>query len=287
MTTDDTLKEKLQASLRPQQHLSEVVAEHGTGDATGPVRALLKYGMRRKLEAEKQERISQGKEFREYPYVTDAGRCPRQVFFALTNVPRTQELTLDSYMTLRIGNKVEELYIDLLKAAGVTILTQERVELESDGEKVVGKLDLLIEVPEEVRALIPGLDERELWEVKTKNSRSLAWVIKRGGPEPDDGYAKQVRGYLHAAQQDMIPKPTQARGRLIYTAVGATKGEPLFHAWFVPYDGASVEKDLAILGQAMKDARAGNDPGIPKEYADCPNFPCNYCDWKRLCFPRG
>jgi hypothetical protein len=279
---------------QPQMHLADVFRTHGSGEATADVRLLLEYGLARRLETERLARIAEGKEFREYPYVTDAGRCPRQVFFALTNVPKTEALTLDSWMTLSLGRKAEELYIELLEAAGVTILTQERVELEAQGEKVVGKLDLLIEVPEEVRALIPGLDPRELWEIKTKNSRALGWVMKRGGPEPDDGYAKQVRSYLHAAAEGKIPPPTHARGRLIYTAVGATKGEPLFHAWFVPYDRLSVETDLEVLAGLMRRARAGDDPGIPQAYAEekaktgkPPNFPCNYCEYRGHCFPRN
>lgn len=274
-------------SRRPEEHLSHVVNASGTGDATADVRALLEYGLGRKLETERKQRIAEGKELREYPYVSEAGRCPRQIYFALTNTPRTESMTLDSYMTLRIGNKAEELYVELLEAAGVKILSQQRVELEVDGEKVVGKLDLLIEVPEEVRSKIPGLDERELWEIKTKNTRSLAWTLTRGGPDSTDGYRKQVQSYLHGAAQGLVPKPTKARGRLVYTAVGATKGEPLFHAWFVDYDEISAVSDLNVLSLAMKNARMGNDPGIPAEYAKCPNFPCNYCDWKKLCFPVG
>jgi len=188
-------------------------------------------------------------------------------------------------MTLALGSKAEELYIQLLEAAGVTILTQERVELERDGERVVGKLDLLIEVPESVRALIPGLEPRELWELKLKNSRALGWMLKRGGPENDDGHVKQTRLYLEAAAQGKVPRPSTARGRLVYAASGATKGEPLFHAWWVNHDALEAKKDLKQLGQAMKDARDGRDPGIPEQYADCPNFPCGYCDWKRKCFP--
>jgi len=270
----------------PQVHLSTIVSEHGTGDATAPVRWLLEYGMARKLEQEAAERAAEGKALREYPYVSEAGKCKRQLFFALTNEPKTEAMTLDSYMTLRLGNKAEELYIELLEAAGVKILAQERVELDGNGEKVVGKLDLLIEIPEEVRRAVPGLDEREIWELKTKNSRALGWVIKRGGPDGEDGYVKQLRAYLHAAAGGQVPPPTHARGRLVYTAVGATKGEPLFHAWFVPYDAGAAASDLAILGNAMRDARAGLDPGIPEEYAACPNYPCGYCDWKQKCFPR-
>lgn len=270
-----------------QQHLASIVADSGTGDATAPVRALLEYGLQKKLEQERAARAAEGKEFREYPYVTDAGKCPRQVYFALTNTPRTESLTLDSWMTLNLGSKAEELYIALLEAAGVRILTQERVELESHGEKVVGKLDLLIEVPEEVRALIPGLEPRELWELKTKNSRALGWVIKRGGPEAEDAHRKQTRLYLNAAEKDLIPRPTLARGRLIYTAVGATKGEPLFHAWFVDYDRESAEKDLRDLAALQKLAKEKMDPGIPAAYRkEPPTFPCGYCDWKRICFPK-
>ena len=272
--------------MRPQDHLKDIVSQHGSGDATSDVRKLLEYGMQKKMEQEQKQRAAEGKDVREYPYVSDAGKCPRQLFFALTNVPKTEPMTLDSWMTLRLGNKAEELYIELLEAAGVKILTQERVELEGDGEKVVGKLDLLIEVPEEVREIVPGLDPRELWELKTKNSRSLGWVIKRGGPDGDDGYVKQVRSYLHGAAMGQIPKPTRARGRLVYTAVGATKGEPLFHAWFVPYDKEETERQLKVLGQAMKGARQGIDPGIPDGY-DPLKYPCSYCDWRGKCFPRG
>lgn len=268
------------------EHLSNIAHRRGTGEATSAVRSLLELGMAKKLEQERTERAAEGKDKREYPYVSEAGKCPRQVYFALTNEPKTESMTLDSYMTLRIGNKAEELYIELLEAAGVRILTQERVELESDGEKVVGKLDLIIEVPEDVRRAIPGLDEREIWELKTKNSRALGWILKRGGPDAEDAYVKQIRTYIHAAEQGQVLKPTRARGRLVYTAVGATKGEPLFHAWFVEANSEAVEKDLVSLSQAMKGARAGNDPGIPEAFASCPNFPCNYCEWKSKCFPR-
>ncbi len=273
-------------TLASQSHLRDVVNQHGSGDASAPVRALLEYGLQRQLETERAARIAEGKELREYPYITDAGRCPRQLFFALTNTDKTEPLTLDSWMTLNLGKKAEELYTQLLEAAGVTILAQERVELAADGEKVVGKLDLLIEVPEEIRALIPGLDPCELWELKCKNSRALGWVIKRGGPAEDDAYIRQVRGYLHGSATGAIPKPTHARGRLIYTAVGATKGEPLFHAWFVPYDRQAALQDLAVLGQAMRNARSGADPGIPEAFKDAPTWPCSYCDYRGHCFPR-
>lgn len=262
----------------PQKHLSEVVGEHGTGVATGPVRQLLELGMRNKLAAEVNDRIPG-------VHVSDAGRCPRQVFFSLTGVPRTEELTLDSYMTLRLGNKAEELYLDLLKAAGVKVLTQQRIELEQDGEKIHGTLDMLIEVPEEVRALIPGLDEREVWELKTKNSRAMSWLLKRGGPEEGDGYVKQLRAYLEGAKRGQYAKPTKARGRLVYTAVGATKGEPLFHAWFVDYDEAETLKDLNRLSDSMKQAREGIDPGIPEGF-ERTKFPCSYCDWCSKCWPK-
>lgn len=268
--------------MRPQEHLKDTVAEHGTGEATGPVRALLEYGMRKKMEA---EMMDPNFVARSGLHVSDAGRCPRQVFFSLTNVPRTETLTLDSYMTLRLGNKAEELYLDLLKAAGVTVLTQQRIELEHDGEKIHGTLDMIIEVPEEVRALIPGLDPVEVWELKTKNSRAMSWLLKRGGPEEGDGYVKQLRGYLEGARRGQVPRPTKARGRLVYTAVGATKGEPLFHAWFVDYDGPSVTADLARLAQSAKDAREGIDPGIPDGY-ERTKFPCSYCDFRSKCWPR-
>jgi len=275
----------LPTSWKPQQHLSGIVRESGTGEATEPVRTLLEYGLARKLEQEKAQRAAEGKEFREYPYVTDAGKCPRQLYFALTNTPKTEHLTLDSWMTLRIGQLAELAYVELLEAAGVKILSQERVELEVDGEKVVGKLDLLLEVPAEVRALIPGLDERELWELKTKNSRALGWLLKKGGPEKDDGYTKQVNLYLEAGKSGKIPAPTLARGRLVYTAVGSTKGEPLFSAYYVNHDEAAADNDLKILGQAMKDARNGVDPGVPEAYLKNPVWPCAYCDWKKLCHP--
>ncbi len=259
----------------PQEHLATTVAEHGTGDASGPVRALLELGMRNKLREPDTREPGL--------HVSDAGKCPRQLFFRLTGVSKTEPMTLDSWMTLNLGKKAEELYLELLEAAGVRIIAQQTMTLEKDGEKVTGTLDLLLEIPEAVREIVPGLDPREVWELKTKNSRALGWVIKRGGPDGDDGYVKQLNGYLHGS----TVKPTHARGRLVYTAVGATRGEPLFHAWFVDYDVEKVEADLARLAKIGKDAKAGIDPGIPEAFAKCPNWPCGYCDWKRLCFPRS
>lgn len=263
-----------------QSHLSTVVANHGTGSATDPVRKLLELGLKKKLAAEVDEWDPKS------VHVSDAGKCPRQLFFRLTGVPKTEELTLDSYVTLRMGNKAEELYLELLEAAGVKVLTQQRVEIEHDGETIHGTLDLIIEVPEEVRSLIPGLDEREVWELKSKNTRALGWLLKRGGPDQGDGYVKQLRGYLEAAKRKLVPRPTQARGRLIYTAVGATRGEPLFHSWFVEYDEAESRADLTRLSQSMKDAREGLDPGIPEGYTFS-KYPCSYCDFRGHCFPRN
>lgn len=266
--------------MREQTHLSTVVANTGTGDATDAVRALLELGLKNKLENEVDDRLPG-------LHVSMAGKCPRQVYFILTGEPKTEPLTLDSWMTLNLGKKAEELYLDLLQSAGVKVLTQQRVTLEVDGETIHGTLDLIIEVPEEVRALIPGLDPRELWELKTKNSRAMGWLLKNGGPKDDDGYLKQVGGYLKSASEGRVPKPTTMRGRLIYTAVGATKGEPLFHAWFVPYDREAVEQDLARLAALGKAAREGRDPGVPEEFKDgWAKFPCSYCDWRSKCHPR-
>lgn len=269
---------------RPQQHLANIFAAVGSGDATADVRALLEIGLREMLEREHAERVAEGKATREYPYVSEAGKCPRQLYFALTNTPKTEALTLDSWMTLRLGKLAESAYVELLEAAGVKILQQERVVFEVEGEEIHGKLDLLLEIPENLREAIPGLGATELWELKVKNSRALGWMLKRGGPEADDNYVRQARLYAHGGELGLYPRAE--RVRLVYAASGATKGEPLFHSWYIEPNEKAAADDLRILADAMKVARAGADPGIPVAYLKCPLWPCGYCDYKRLCHPK-
>lgn len=275
-----------------QPHLKSVVAEFGEGDATTPLRRVLELGLSKQLELEALERAKEGRTH-DHPWISDAGKCPRATYLALSGVPKTEALSLDSWMTLTMGRLAETLYIQLLEMAGVKIVSQQRVELERDGHTISGRIDLLVEIPDDLREQIPGLDERELWEIKTKNSRAMGWTIKRGGPAKDDNYVRQVNGYLHAAAEGKIPKPTYARARLVYTAVGATKGEPLLHAWFVEYDRDQAERDIASLASLAQMAKSGVDPGIPEAYAEehrktgkPPLFPCGYCDYRGHCFTR-
>lgn len=260
---------------RPQTHLKEIQAAFGSGGATDSVRALLQLGMERKLASEPDD--WNGKVL----HISDAGKCPRQVYFRLTGAPRAP-MTLDSWMTLNLGKKAEELYTELLLSAGVRILSQQTISLERDGETITGTLDMLLEIPESVREIVPGLDPVEVWELKTKNSRAMGLMLKQGGPQADDGYRKQVRGYLQGAAEGKVPAPTHARGRLIYTAVGATKGEPLFHAWYVEADEAEVEADLQKLAEVGKAAREGREPAIPEGF-EFSKFPCSYCDYRPHC----
>lgn len=258
---------------RPQTHLKAVTDHYGKSNASDAIYALLEKGLFAEESRKQAERLtSRGSLLKMNPSVSDAGKCPRQVGFSLLNIEPSNPLTVDSLANFLMGHVAEEALAKLLTAQGATFLQEERVRIPVADTFVSGRSDFS---SEGLRIIVGGA----LLELKTTNSRSMGWLLKKGLQGNAD-HRRQLNLYLHATQTTDTPSNN---GVLLYWIKDPTKGEPVWHAWDVPYDKAQAEADLRSLAALDTLAKAGKLAPIPAEYLKNPNFPCGYCSWQKTC----
>lgn len=206
------------------------------------------------------------------PYVTDAAKeCLRQLFFAYTQTPVTDPPDTASRMAMELGNQAEEKYIELYREAGFEVETQERVEFTIDGVLVSGRMDFFFvdDIPVEVKA--------------TQASKFMWTVLDREAGK--EGHRRQLNLYLHYLN-DFGANVKYPKGKLRYVITDAPKGTNPVFAYWIDYDKAMADDDLARIAAAWKQSQAGNDPGIPpavKKEGDLLVWPCLYCNWRSIC----
>lgn len=253
-------------------HLSEFENEFGTGSGSHVIRDLVGKGIALLNENSQKERVaSKGTDLKENPHVSDAGKCPRQVYFSLRNIPKTEPLTTDSLVNFGVGHAVEEWLTKALEVQGAGVIREARIEIPVDGTVVSGRVDFLVTLPE----------FHSIVELKSINSRSMGFTLRKQEPGKDD-HRRQLNLYLHAAAQEQLEGGPFDKGYLIYVVKDATKGEPPLHAFEVAYNKNIAEADLLWLARLKKQADAKSDPGIPTGYTKS-KYPCNYCGWQSYC----
>lgn len=246
-------------------HLKEVLAEHPGAPRAEQIRAILEAALIESERRNKEQRAAtRGDNLKRNPSVSDAGKCPRAVYYSLRNVPPTNPPEADSLMGFGLGHAAEDWLAGLLENLGASIQREVPVEIEHDGEKFTGRIDMIVD--------IPGVGMLEL---KTTSSRAMSWMLKRGEAGRAE-HRSQLNLYLHATG-------TPA-GFLVYLVKDSTKGEPFAFPFEVAYDPAKALEDLTRLSGWAKEAREGHDPGIPTGYKG-KSFPCNYCSWWNACWP--
>ncbi len=195
------------------------------------------------------------------PWVTDAGKCIRQVGLSLRNVPQSDPLTTDSLINFGVGHAVESWLASLLTSHGLEIQREVKVAIEHQGVNVTGRADLLA----------VGADL--LLEIKSTSSRALGYTRKDGGK---DDHKAQINLYLrHYA------KPN---GVLLYVAKDAIKGENPLFAVDVPYNAREADADLDSLAELARTAQAGLPPPAIPDGLTKSKFPCSYCSYKTYCW---
>ena len=254
------------ARPRPQQHLAEVVRIAGSGDATARIMGIIEKGLAAHREKEQAERLAQrGTLDKLNPHVSDAGKCPRAVWYSLRNIPESEPLTTDSIIRFQIGHMYEDWLAGILEVQGIGHAREQRVEIPIEGTVITGRRDF------DTGAMVDNEDE--IWEIKSTNARSLGFLLKEG--KPRESNVHQLNLYMEAKERES--------GTLIYFATGSTKGEPLMQAWTVEYDARMAEADkeaLALLNYAAKEGKAVDRP----EGTKWSTFPCSYCSYKTTCW---
>lgn len=251
---------------RPTQHLAEIVRNHGSGDATEELRAILHDGLFALNDKKREIRIAErGTADKKNPHISDAGKCPRAVVYSLMNAEPSDPFTADSLMNFLVGSAVEEAWAAILTAAGAEFIREEHVSIPSGDTVITGRKDF-----DGIRLLWHG----SVIELKSTNSRSMGWMLKKqeqGKPE----HRRQLNLYLFDKNAES--------GYLVYLVKDATKGEPILHAWKVELDRAQAEDDIDALARCHEEARSGSLPQIPEGNKQSA-YPCSYCNFRTKCW---
>ena len=183
-------------------------------------------------------------------YITDAGKCPRSVFFKLKNAPREP---LDARL-MRIFERGENMHrsiFNILYRLRMGVVTE--IPIPSQ-EIISGRADAILCIG----------NENYVLDIKSINSMIFR---KMSAPKEENVY--QVQLYMHYFN---IKK-----GILLYV----DKDQQELKEFFLDYDEALC-KSLLDKFYALKDQVEKNV--VPARLPDYPrNWQCNYCQFKDIC----
>ena len=183
-------------------------------------------------------------------YITDAGKCPRAVFFKFKNAPREP---MDARI-LRIferGENIHRSIFNILYRLRLGVVTE--IPIPSQ-EIISGRADAILCVG----------NENYVLDIKSINS-----MIFRTMSAPKEENIYQIQLYLHFFN---IKK-----GILLYI----DKDQQEMKEFFVDYDESLckglLDKFYALKDQVEKNVLPARMDGYPR------NWQCNYCQFKDVC----
>jgi len=183
-------------------------------------------------------------------YITDAGKCPRSVFFKFKNAPREP---MDARI-LRIferGENIHRSIFNILYRLRLGVVTE--IPIPSQ-EIISGRADAILCIG----------NENYVLDIKSINS-----MIFKRMQEPKEDNVYQVQLYMHFFN---IKKAI-----LLYI----DKDQQDMKEFFIDYDEAMC-KGLLDKFYALKDQVEKNI--VPARLADYPrNWQCSYCTFKDVC----
>lgn len=183
-------------------------------------------------------------------YVTDAGKCPRSVFFKFKQAP-CRDLEPRILRLFDHGNYIHELIIKAL--SGQKVLRGDEVNIPANN-LVSGRADALIQVA----------GEDYVVDIKSINSMGFRVLA-----EPSLEYVYQIQLYLHFFQIN--------QGVLLYV----NKDTQDLKEFLIDYDEELCHRlldGLELLGQKIAANR------VPVRSGDWPsNGQCRYCPYKEVC----
>jgi CRISPR/Cas system-associated exonuclease Cas4 (RecB family) len=183
-------------------------------------------------------------------YISDAGKCPRQIFFKFKNAPcKDMEPRI-----LRIFDQGNYVHLRLMRdlfSLGVAVASEIDIPPTED---VSGRADAIIRM------------DNELFVVDFKSINSM--ILNRM-KEPKEENVLQLQLYLHFFK---IKK-----GILLYEGKDSSK----IKEFFVKYDEKKAKKILKDFRRLKVNVKKNL---IPKRLPDYPsNWQCRYCQYKGLC----
>ena len=185
-------------------------------------------------------------------YVSEAGKCARQIFFKFKNAPR-KELEPHFLRLFDHGDSIHKLIMKpLLSIRDIHVVCS---EIDIPPQQLVrGRADAIIS------------DGRNLYVLDIKSMNSMVF---RNLSEPKEENVNQLQLYLHYFK---IPK-----GILLYV----DKDKLELKEFTVLYQKAIAEKILSDLAALKKQIDSNI---IPPRLADYPdNWQCQYCQFREVC----
>ena len=183
-------------------------------------------------------------------YISDAGKCPRQVFFKFKSAP-CKEMEPRLLRVFDQGNYVHLRLMRDLFSLGIAVASEIDIPPTED---VGGRADAVIRV------------DNELYVVDFKSINSM---VLNKMEAPKEEHVLQVQLYLHFFK---IKK-----GIILYEG----KDNSQIKEFVFDYDEKVAKKIL----EDFKRLRINVDEDlIPKQLADFPsNWQCQYCQYKSIC----
>ena len=191
-----------------------------------------------------------------YFYISDAGRCPRSIFFKFKNAPRKQ-MKANILRLFDHGDHIHQLIMKTLLGSRDIHVIGSEINIAPQ-ELIHGRADAIIS------------DGKDLYVLDIKSMNSM---IFRNLTAPKQDNVDQLQFYLHYFK---IPK-----GILLYV----NKDNQELKEFLVNYDKARVELLLSQLTDLKKKIDANVVPLRFPEYPNC--WQCNYCQFKEICIIGG
>lgn len=183
-------------------------------------------------------------------YITDAGKCPRAIFFKFKNVPR-EKMTPDVLRMFDHGDYIQMQILNGLFSLGIVRAAEVKIPPQ---ELISGRADAIVTL------------NNELYVVDFKSMNSLIFKNLQG---PKEDNVNQIQLYLHFFK---IPK-----GILLYVNKDSL-GLKEFVVEYNPHLANRLLKDLADLKKKV------DSNVIPARIPTYPeNWQCQYCQFKEIC----
>lgn len=183
-------------------------------------------------------------------YISDAGKCPRQIFFKFKKAPK-EEMDPRILRIFERGDMIHEKLVRTLRSLGVLECAEIPVRPNED---ISGRADAIVKIE----------GETYLVDFKSINSYAL-----KNMKEPKEEHVLQVQLYLHFFKLE--------KGILLYEG----KDDSNLVEFFIDYNKEMAEKAVADFDRLKLNIEQNL---IPKQLADYPdNWQCSYCQFREIC----
>ena len=187
-------------------------------------------------------------------YVTDAGKCPRAIFFKFKNIPR-EKMTPEVLRMFDHGDYIQMQIISTLFSLGIVRASEIKIPPQ---ELISGRADAIITL------------NNDLYVVDFKSMNSMIFAKLTEAKEEN---VNQIQLYLHYFK---IPK-----GILLYI----NKNTLELKEFLVEYNSAVAKKLIFDLTDLKKKIDTNI---VPERFVGYPdNWQCRYCQFKEICSMAG